>query len=94
MIRTKNWSLEYATIKTRIDVACGFTTRHPVAPAQGDKSASEATIEWARHLVDAGGVAVEDAAAADLDGDGDTDIVAAGRATKNVRIYWNELKKH
>jgi hypothetical protein len=50
-------------------------------------------IDWRRHLLDPGGVAVEDLAAADLDGDGDTDIVAAGRATKNVRIYWNELKK-
>jgi hypothetical protein len=46
--------------------------------------------EWQRHLVDPGGVAVEDLAAADLDGDGDIDLVAAGRATKNVRIYWNE----
>ena len=46
--------------------------------------------QWERHLVDPGGVAVEDLAAADLDGDGDIDIVAAGRATKNVRIYWNE----
>jgi hypothetical protein len=47
---------------------------------------------WQRHLVDPGGVAVEDLAAADLDADGDIDLVAAGRATKNVRIYWNELK--
>jgi hypothetical protein len=48
------------------------------------------TIEWQRVLVDPGGVAVEDLAAGDLDGDGDTDIVAAGRRTKNVRIYWND----
>lgn len=50
-------------------------------------------IEWHRHLIDPGGVAVEDLAAADLDGDGRIDIVAAGRATKNVRIYWNEAKE-
>ena len=31
-------------------------------------------------------------AAADLNGDGHTDIVAVGRATKNVRIYWNAGK--
>ncbi|MBI1899943.1 MAG: VCBS repeat-containing protein [Planctomycetia bacterium] len=44
---------------------------------------------WERTLLDAGGVAVEDLAADDLDGDGQTDIVAVGRATHNVRIYWN-----
>ena len=45
--------------------------------------------EWGRTLVDAGGVAIEDLAADDLDGDGLTDIVAVGRATHNARIYWN-----
>jgi len=43
-------------------------------------------------LLDPGGVAVEDLAVADLDGDGKPDIVACGRATKNVRIYWNQGK--
>lgn len=47
--------------------------------------------KWDRQLVDPGGVSVEDLAAADLDGDGRNDIVAVGRQTKNVRIYWNEL---
>jgi hypothetical protein len=45
---------------------------------------------WTRQLVDEGGVAVEDLTTADLDGDGKIDIVACGRATKNVRIYWNQ----
>ncbi|MFQ3649563.1 MAG: VCBS repeat-containing protein [Gemmataceae bacterium] len=43
---------------------------------------------WQRQLVDEGGVAVEDLAVADLNNDGRLDIVAVGRATKNVRIYW------
>lgn len=46
--------------------------------------------KWRRQLVDPGGVAVEDAAVADLNGNGRPDIVAVGRATKNVRIYWNQ----
>jgi hypothetical protein len=35
-------------------------------------------------------MACEDLQAADLDGDGDLDIIAAGRATLNVLIYWNQ----
>jgi hypothetical protein len=47
---------------------------------------------WNRQLVDPGGVAVEDLAVADLNGDGKLDVVTVGRATKNVRIYWNGPK--
>lgn len=35
-------------------------------------------------------MAAEDFKAVDLDGDGDLDLIAAGRATKNVVIYWNK----
>ena len=41
-------------------------------------------------MVDEGGMATEDLAVADLNGDKRPDIVASGRATRNVRIYWNE----
>lgn len=49
--------------------------------------------KWERTIIDDGGVAVEDLAAADLNGDGRIDIIAVGRATHNLRIYWNEGKK-
>jgi hypothetical protein len=48
--------------------------------------------KWDRQLVDPGSVAVEDLTCGDLNGDGRTDIVAVGRATHNVKIYWNEGK--
>jgi hypothetical protein len=46
-------------------------------------------LTFERHTIDDGGMACEDALAADLDGDGRADIVAGGRATHNVKIYWN-----
>ncbi len=48
--------------------------------------------KWDRHILDDGGVAVEDLTAADLDGDGKIDIIAVGRQTGNVKIYWNQGK--
>jgi hypothetical protein len=42
-----------------------------------------------RAMIDAGGMAAEDLTIADLDGDGRRDIIASGRRTANVRIYWN-----
>ncbi len=46
--------------------------------------------KWERHILEDGGVAVEDLTVADLDGDGRPDIVAVGRKTGNARIYWNK----
>lgn len=48
--------------------------------------------EWKRMMVDDNGMACEDLAAADLDGDGRMDLIAAGRGTKNVKIYFNRTK--
>jgi hypothetical protein len=48
--------------------------------------------KWERTILDDGGVAVEDLTAADLDGDGKTDIIAVGRATGNCKIFWNQGK--
>jgi hypothetical protein len=44
---------------------------------------------WKKHVLDDGGCAVEDALAADFNGDGRPDLVAGGRATHNVKLYWN-----
>ena len=59
---------------------CGVRIYDPQDAAAG---------KWSRQLVDPGSVAIEDLATGDLNGDGKADIVAVGRATKNVKIYWN-----
>lgn len=53
---------------------------------------NESGTSWKRQVVDPGSVAIEDLAAADLNGDGRADIVAVGRQTHNVKIYWNETR--
>jgi hypothetical protein len=42
--------------------------------------------------IDDGGMATEDLAIADLNNDKRPDIVASGRATRNVKIYFNERR--
>jgi hypothetical protein len=49
--------------------------------------------EWRSTLIDDNGMACEDLCLADINGDGAIDIIAAGRGTKNVKIYFNELRK-
>jgi hypothetical protein len=48
---------------------------------------------WRETLIDDNTMACEDLVLADLDNDGDLDIAAAGRATKNVKIYLNDVTK-
>ena len=49
--------------------------------------------EWASQLIDDNGMATEDLRIADLNGDGRPDIVAAGRATHNLKVYWNRAAR-
>jgi hypothetical protein len=44
-------------------------------------------------MVDDGGMATEDLVVADLNNDKRPDIIASGRATRDVKIYWNESGK-
>ncbi|MPY90760.1 MAG: hypothetical protein GEU99_22960 [Luteitalea sp.] len=44
-------------------------------------------------MIDDGGMAAEDLAIADLDADGRPEIVASGRRTENVKIYWNRTPR-
>jgi hypothetical protein len=61
-------------------VKCGVRIYDPEDAAAG---------KWSRQVVDPGSVAIEDLTAGDLNGDGKIDLVAVGRATHNVKIYWN-----
>ena len=47
-------------------------------------------ITWEKHVIEDKGVATEDMTCADLNDDGRVDIVAVGRATRNVKVYWNQ----
>jgi len=46
--------------------------------------------EWQKRAVDDNTMACEDMVLADIDGDKRLDIVASGRDTKNLKIYFNE----
>lgn len=49
--------------------------------------------EWGEKQISGPEVAVEDLKAADLNGDGKPDLVAAARQTKNLKIFFNETGK-
>ena len=55
------------------------------SPAGSPRSA----LAFDRRAVDDGGIAAEDLVVADLDADGRADLIAGGRETHNVIIYWN-----
>lgn len=49
----------------------------------------EGATRWESTLIDDNKMATEDIRLSDLNGDGRLDIVAAGRSTHNLKIYWN-----
>ncbi len=67
--------------RNRAGVKVGIKLFTPLDPDDHD---------WRMSLIDDNTMACEDLTVADLNGDGKLDIVAAGRATKNVKIYFNE----
>ena len=46
--------------------------------------------KWEGYWIDENGIACEDLQVADLNGDGKKDIIAAGRSSHNLKIYWNK----
>ncbi|MBX2842699.1 MAG: VCBS repeat-containing protein [Flammeovirgaceae bacterium] len=46
-------------------------------------------INWKSYLIDGNNMACEDLKVADLDNDGKLDIIASGRASHNLIVYWN-----
>lgn len=49
--------------------------------------------KWQSHTIDDNTMATEDLTVADLNADGKPEIIAAGRASKNLIIYWNKSKR-
>lgn len=62
---------------------------HYRTPTTAKDSAGDSTNGWQSVWVDENEMACEDLRIADLDADGRPDIVAAGRSTHNLKIYWN-----
>ncbi len=73
------------------EIVLGFSDPGP-GPIKGPgvfiyKADDATATKWTKHTIDDGGMATEDLICADLTGDGRIDIVAGGRATKNVKLY-------
>jgi len=73
-------------------IVVGWRAQNKIGAKVGVKlfqTSKEDGSGWQQTLVDDNGMACEDVVTADLDGDKDHDIVAAGRRTKNLKVYWN-----
>lgn len=82
---------DYLGLNNR-QIAVGWRAHHKIGDRVGVKlfyTTKEDGTEWQQFKVDDNTMACEDLMGADLDGDRDTDLIAAGRKTKNLKIYWN-----
>jgi hypothetical protein len=55
----------------------------------GIKLYSKGYGKWESTWIDKNGMACEDLQVADMNADGKPDIIAAGRSTRNLKVYWN-----
>ncbi|MES2508034.1 MAG: FG-GAP and VCBS repeat-containing protein [Verrucomicrobiota bacterium] len=82
---------DYLGLNNR-QIAVGWRAHHKIGTRVGVKlfyTTKEDGHGWQQQLLDDNTMACEDLMGADLDGDRDTDLIAAGRGTKNLKIYWN-----
>lgn len=70
------------------DVVAGWRNRNQDGKV-GLKLYQAVDDGWETHVLDDNHTACEDVKLVDLDGDGKLDVLAAGRASKNVVVYWN-----
>lgn len=74
-------------------IIVGWRSAQKVGPRVGVKmwwTTKEDGSGWQSQLLDDNTMACEDVMIRDLNGDGKADVVAAGRRTQNVKIYWQE----
>ena len=82
---------DYLGLNNR-QIAVGWRAQNKIGSRVGVKlfyTTKEDGNGWQQHVLDDNTMACEDLMGADLDGDRDTDLVAAGRRTHNLKIYWN-----
>ncbi len=74
-------------------IVVGWRSTRQVGPKVGVKlwwTTKEDGNGWNSLLVDDNQMACEDLLVRDLNGDGKPDIIAAGRRTRNVKVYWQQ----
>jgi len=71
------------------EIVFGHSDTPEVPGVQAYQAADTSGANWQKHVIDAGGMATEDLIVGDVTGDGRPDIVAGGRATRNVKLYVN-----